>query len=352
MKILFVYKYLTAGGVETILRARLDGLVDFGIEADAWFLEYVDGGHIFPSDDRRIIVGDLSSLQKYLKQSEYEIIVTIDTEEIFQIVLKVGRHYKVIVEAHSPYAENLEYLKWLESRYVDAIFVPSGYQYGRVKKRLRDSFPITVCPNPIREIFLRAISPFSPSSRKPTVAWLGRFDELKNWRGFIKIASSLCTKAVEVEFLMVGRMPQRELVKELYREIHKLKILPHLRWFNNLPHNRMPRLLDAVRTSGGVVVSTSKGESFGMTIAEAMARACAVVAPEYGPFPEFIQSGYNGLLYRSSSTKDCVKRIHHLLLDDKLRNKIGERGRLSILERHAPDVALKFYAQSINMVNS
>ncbi len=352
MKILFVYKFLTTGGVETVLRARLDGLVKFGIEADAWFLEYVDGGHIFPRDDRRIIIGDLSTLEKCLEKSEYEFILTIDTEEIFQIVPKTGRNYKTIVEAHSPYAENLEYIKWLESRYVDAIFVPSRYQSSRVKKRLRDSISVIVCPNPLRENFIDAITPFSLSLQKPIVAWLGRFDELKNWKEFIKIASSLWKKTEEVEFLMVGRMPKRELVNELYRKLKKGKILPHVRWFNNFPHNRMPRLLDAIRTSGGVVVSTSKGESFGMTIAEAMARACAVVAPEKGPFPEFIQSGYNGLLYRSSSKKDGVNRIHRLLLDDKLRSELGERGRLSIIEKHAPEVALRIYAQSLEAVNS
>jgi hypothetical protein len=37
VKVLFVYKYLTLGGVEAVLRARLDGLSAAGIEAHAWF---------------------------------------------------------------------------------------------------------------------------------------------------------------------------------------------------------------------------------------------------------------------------------------------------------------------------
>ena len=36
-----------------------------------------------------------------------------------------------------------------------------------------------------------------------------------------------------------------------------------------LPYGRIPLFLDAVRDSGGVLVSTSRAESFGLTVAEA-----------------------------------------------------------------------------------
>ena len=83
MKILFVYKYLTAGGVETVLRARIDGLNRVGIETGIWFLKYVDGGHIFDSEDQRIFIGEIPELQKHLESSNYNVIATIDTEELF-----------------------------------------------------------------------------------------------------------------------------------------------------------------------------------------------------------------------------------------------------------------------------
>ena len=47
MKVLFVYKYLTLGGVETVLRARLDGLAECGIDAHAWFFDDLGGRALF-----------------------------------------------------------------------------------------------------------------------------------------------------------------------------------------------------------------------------------------------------------------------------------------------------------------
>ena len=53
MKILFVYKYLTMGGVESVLSARLMGLPNFGVDARAWFLSDGAGRGCFAR--RRIV---------------------------------------------------------------------------------------------------------------------------------------------------------------------------------------------------------------------------------------------------------------------------------------------------------
>jgi glycosyltransferase involved in cell wall biosynthesis len=105
--------------------------------------------------------------------------------------------------------------------------------------------------------------------------------------------------------------------------------------------------LDAIRSSGGVVVSTSRGDSFGMTVAEGMARACAVVVPSKGPFQEFVKPEVHGLHYRLGTPNDGAKQIIKLLQDDQFRVACGMRGRSDILQRHAPDQALRVLVREL-----
>ncbi len=87
-------------------------------------------------------------------------------------------------------------------------------------------------------------------------------------------------------------------------------------------------------------MSTSKGESFGMTIAEAMARGCAVVLPSYGPFPEFVEDGVSGCFYKAGSVIDAVEKANTLISDSRLRDSYGQKARKTILEAHQADRAL------------
>jgi glycosyltransferase involved in cell wall biosynthesis len=102
-----------------------------------------------------------------------------------------------------------------------------------------------------------------------------------------------------------------------------------------------------VRESGGAVVSTSRGESFGLTIAEAMARRCAVAAPDHSAFPEFVEPGKTGALFTPGSATAAADRIQELLADAGLRAALGERARESVLARFAPEPALAVLAAEL-----
>jgi glycosyltransferase involved in cell wall biosynthesis len=102
----------------------------------------------------------------------------------------------------------------------------------------------------------------------------------------------------------------------------------------------MPRWLDWVRDSGGVVVSTSRHESFGLSVVEAMARACPVVVPNTGPFPEFIKDGEQGVLYKPGSSKQAAEKIRWLLGDAGARQRLGAQARQRVLAEFSTQAAL------------
>ena len=339
MRVLFVYKYLTLGGVESVLRARLEGLPEQGVDAHAWFLNEGDGRSIFRGLEERIHVGGHDALRTYLEAHPQDVVSSIDTEEAFPLIDPAGRT-KLVVEVHSPYLESLEYLRRIDRSSVAVFFVPSAHQRAIAQERLGSRVDVRVVPNALRQCFVEQNGGFRPRPPRPIVAWIGRLDPLKNWEGFLAIARRIASEVPEVEFWMVAGSPGPPVTAQLFRKASRLGIAGRLVCYHGLPHDRLPSLLGAVRESGGVVVSTSRGESFGMAIAEAMAWGCAVVAPELGPFPEFIVHGGNGLLYRQGSVDAAAGAVRAFLRMYELRLQCGEAAREAILAQYSPEHSL------------
>ncbi|HHH82508.1 MAG TPA: glycosyltransferase [Chloroflexi bacterium] len=343
MRIIFVYKFLTIGGVEVVLRTRLEALGQWGIHADAWFLSYIDGAKILDPKDANVFIGDVASLGDHLTSHDYDVLISIDTEEIFPLARRLEGRLHFILESHSPYRENLAYLQEIADLPLCAIFVPSAHQRSVVRKIIGSDELITVVPNPLSESFMGALRPFQASHEVPIIAWIGRLDYLKNWKEYFAILSQLQRADVPFEGWLIGRSTQPEIPQQVYRLAKRRNLLPRLRWFSNFPYDRVPILLDAVRSTGGVVVSTSRGESLGMSIIEAMARGCAVVVPNRSPFTEYIQDRHNGLTYPLGNASKAAEQIGSLLRNVSLRQSCGNAARQYALSQHAPEKALPFF---------
>lgn len=348
MKILFVYKYLTLGGVEAVIRARLDGMHQRGIEAHAWFLADGPGRGMFAGKESFLHIGDVSALMGHLEVETYDVLSSIDTEEAFPAMHRVTPRSKLVLEIHSPYRENVVYLRWLERLQIAGFLVPSLFQASVVRGSLGRHAPIHVIPNPLRRVFVAEPEDFEPRPPSPVVAWIGRLDRVKNWVEYLRIAAALLERGRLVEFWLVGRADEPAVERWFVRKAKQLGVLSRLKWFRGFPHEQMPRLLDATRDSGGVVVSTSRSESFGMTVAEAMARRCAVVVPARGPFVEFVTHGKTGLFYKLGSPNRGADQVEVLLADTAMRRACGRNGREAVLGRYGPDQAIPILVQTLS----
>jgi len=348
VKVLFVYSYLTLGGVEAVLRARLDGLERHGIEAHAWFFHDFGGRSIFAGIEDRVHVGDLAACMAFLRESRFDFLSSIDTEAVFAGYEEPSPGLPpLIVECHSAYLANIEYLRRVRRLNPVALFTPSEHQRRTVRERAGEGVEVRVVPNPVRQVFVEEPSPFLAPPRRPVLAWLGRLDEHKNWKGFLEIAGEVATRGVAAEAWIAGRPVEAAQVAELLERSRAEGVLHRLRWFRGLPHERIPAFFDAVRDSGGVAVTTSRGESFGMTVAEAMARRCPVLVPGTGPFDEFVADGVTGGFYKPGSIRSAADRLETFLSDAALRDACGRRAREVILERYAPGPAVAVLAEEL-----
>lgn len=340
MRALFVYKFLTLGGVEAVLKTRLQSLPQMGVDARAWFLRDGPGREMLSAVSDRYHIGGIDDLARFLEAWRPNIVASIDTEEIFGIVSRNPGVSGLVIEVHSPYKENRAYLHHIGGLNVEAFLVPSEHQRKIVERTTGSSVPIEVAPNPLDGRFFRDPGEVGENLPFQALAWIGRLDALKNWKGILHIGQILKQGGKRFELWIVDGGSVRQAEKLLYRELRRKDLLGHTRWIKQLSHSKMPALFDLVRHSGGLVVSTSLDESFGMTIAEAMSRGCAVIVPNHGPFREFVADGDTGLLYKHKSMQAAAEKAQFLMANADRRHKIGVNARNSVLQTFAPEVAL------------
>ena len=347
MKVLFVYKYLTLGGVEAVLRARLDGLASSGIEAHAWFFHDYGGRSIFRGREDRVHVGGVEECLRFAREEGFGLLGSIDSEEVLPGLAGQTGPPRLVMECHSAYLANIEYLRGLAAHRPAAVLVPSEAQRRLVLKRVDRGVDVRVIPNPLRRELVAEPAPFPAPPPHPVVAWIGRLDDHKNWQDFVRILGILDRRGIDCEAWIIGKPVEAGGAARLLAAARDEGILGRLRWFGALPHGRIPAFLDAVRDSGGVLVSTSRGESFGLTVAEAMARRCAVAAPAQGPFPEIVEDGVTGSLFTPGSIESAADRIAELLASADLRDRLGRQAREAVLARFAPEPALAVLAEEL-----
>lgn len=105
------------------------------------------------------------------------------------------------------------------------------------------------------------------------------------------------------------------------------RVPSHLRdrvvFTGHVPHAHLPRYYERA----AVVVNPSFSESFGMSLAEAMAFAKPVIATRVGGVPEVIEDGVTGVLVRRGDAGELAEAIGRLLADRDLRASMGRAGR-------------------------
>jgi len=337
MKVLFVYKYLTFGGCETVLKTRIEGLRRRGHDARAWFLEDRGGRPLFEGLGDVLFVGDAEAFRAAWGFRDWDLVSTLDSEEVFGALSSEEVRPPLAVECHTSYPAALGYLGTLRREDVVALAAPSAHQAALVRGLVPFEAPVHVLPNPVHWSFLGEPGEFRPRPRRPLVSWIGRLDSHKNWSGFLEIGESLLSRRKDPELWIVAEPGEGSIAERLFAQARDRGLLSRLRWFRGVPHERVPGFLDATRASGGVVVCTSKAESFGMAVVEAMARSCVVVAPEKGPFTDYVAHGESGLLYPGDDGDAAAGLIHEALADDGLRTRLGLAARRTVLERFTPE---------------
>ncbi len=100
------------------------------------------------------------------------------------------------------------------------------------------------------------------------------------------------------------------------------------------------RQRDSLLARATVFVLPSHAEGSPMSLLEAMAAGCPVVASDVGGIPDVIVDGFNGLLVPAGDAAALAHALQRLLADPALATEMGRAARATIASRFTPERAM------------
>lgn len=353
MKILYIYKYAILGGVTTQLVNRLKYLKD-KLEVHFLYIQDHGGTAAFNGYKNIIIEKDTSKIAEYIDSNKFDFVFCIDTMEAYE-ALKKAKHKPIIISEVHTTTKNFYMLKDLKKTLpMDAFITPSNYLKERIYNELgysglKDCYVVENCLD--TEMFNCNYS--VKDHDKKIIAWVGKLDEHKNWKKFLNVAHEISNLRDDVEFWIVGgyTAPQY-VVKDFLDKINELNLLDKVKWYSYIDYNKISVLFNKVSLTGGVYVSTSKNESFGMTAIEAMACKCPLIMPKVGALPEVLDGKLACNLYNYENDNELICKIIHYLDVKKAKDDIINIGYNKVIENYHINVIGEKYINTLKQIKN
>ncbi|MBN8210712.1 glycosyltransferase family 4 protein [Bacillus sp. NTK071] len=340
MKILYIYRYLLLGGVTTQLANRLGFLRDVS-DPHFIFLSDHGGRTAFKDYDKLKVLSDPAPIYEYISEQQFDLIIAIDTKEITDYLIEKQCQTPIIQEVHG-ISYKLNYLVEEDSSDFQGYIVPSSFSKERIIVDYHAPEEKTyVIPNCLDTTL------FTPKqteliTNKKIICWVGKLNDHKNWIGFLDLAEKLAHNRDDCVFWIVGgETASMKATKHFFEEVNNRNV--SINWIDRMEYSEMPELYSMVAQSGGCTVSTSKGESFGMSLIEAMACGCPAVAPSVGAIPEIYTETLERLTYELHDISSCAAIVSRLLDDPNERSEQIKNGMTKVRANYSIDRVVSRY---------
>ncbi|MFT2015751.1 glycosyltransferase family 4 protein [Streptomyces sp. 796.1] len=166
----------------------------------------------------------------------------------------------------------------------------------------------------------------------------GRLIPVKRYDLLVTAWATVAARHPEWKLRLYGRGPQQAALRT---QIDELGLADHITLMG--PHSP----IETEWAKGSIAAVTSREESFGMTIVEAMHCGVPVVATDcpHGP-GEIISNGEDGLLVQSGDADAIAKGLLTLIEDDDRRHAMGRAAKVAA-QRYAPERIAAAYEKLI-----
>lgn len=289
MRKLFVYPNCSKGGVISVIRGRARNEPD--TEFDVVFFNDRGGRNAFtdlPNVNVHLVRQDRSKnyFTYLIKQFKYDSVNVLSHSQTANL-LSESNDLAVTYEFHSSDMNvvkreigelNLDRLAAITAPTTQMVKSISNFMPARLKPRMQ------VLTNLVDsalfaedgEASFFANSRFEIDENSIPMVWVGRFDKGK---GYVYTLRALARLPKEyICFFIVSLEKDPERINNFYREAAEMGVLDQVRLFLDIPQSAMGNLLRSVRNKNGWAISTSLMESFGYSVAEALACGTKVAA--------------------------------------------------------------------------
>lgn len=304
-KILAVYQFATAGGVERVLlnRAMMLSQSNVDISLDIHFIRDYGGlKPMYEAIDRYRIHNHLRVVNSP-RLADYDYIDIIDSPEMFEFVPAAA---KLFVECHTSRFLGQEYLRSMPKT-VKAVAVPSESTALQVR-RLTDA-PVRIVPNrvPAPDVETLQGLPW------PVMFYVGRIEIGKNTEEAVQIFASALQSVPDLRLIIISPSVDRSLVNETAEKLNVRDRLLHVGALSFVGMNDWLQRLAAGRS---VFVSSSRHETWGLAAAEALSFEIPVVLANNNGHSEVVR-GSPSLLYTLGNVQDGADKVVSCILDPR-----------------------------------
>jgi len=334
IKVCFVYPWATLGGVERVLLSRLIAFksAQLDIQVDVMFFCDVGGAVPLENAMRRLgINGRVAVAEDFEPDVNYDLVFCIDCPQAFDLCER--RSFRYVVECHTPYVDNRRYLKSLPAA-CELIIAPSDVFRKRIDKEINKA-------NYKDVVVLRNFIPWDtseteteldlPKWKRTPIVFFARMDKNKDPVAVLD-AFALLDKQHPSRFMCILCGPPSPEI-DIHKEVRKRNIVAQTMVLPPIPFDSASVLLKAIKSRRGIFVSPSKGESFGLSAAEAISAEIPVVLSDIEEHRWLVQpfeanctyelGDSVGLAERILEVADNYEHISNLML--QLREKLSVR---------------------------
>jgi len=305
MRVLFVYKWATMGGCERVFLSRARAFKEHGISiaVDVYFFHDSGGLDNFRRYIKHFELEDYLRVVPHIDEDAYDLIFTFDTQEIFDIVKNPA---KVIVECHTPYKPMRKYLNDLPENIAGIAAPGETFLKSAVRAETATHFHDKLFTLPNFYIGSgEAAKPGWAWDKRP-ICYIGRMDSLKNSKELLKIFAAISSKSDEYTLVLAGNVtPDYMDIDEVTKQ---LGIKENTHYLGAVPFESVDGLLESVKNNRGIFISTSLGESFGLSVLEAMANGVPVLLSDIDCHKALVDDDTD-LLYAQGSIDEAVSKF-------------------------------------------
>jgi glycosyltransferase involved in cell wall biosynthesis/spore maturation protein CgeB len=332
-RLLFLYKYSVFGGVASVLKQRMPIL-----KQEDWSVQCVfevdgggSGGYLKAGvTDIYFLTAanDFSLIELLLKKNLFSCVNIFDWPEAVSAIRKIDLIIPIIYEVHTPIEMSLKKNTLETFKSSNITLVPSQWSI----KFIKNNFPsvdldrIAVVPNIVDETLFYPLGNLANIEReykKNQIVWIGKFNDYKNWQEAWFISRNILKKIEEIELVWItgGDVPI-ENIDLFWTGFSKDETIERISWLHNLDHSKIGDILRKASFSGGMLLSSSKRESFCLVVHEAMRCGLPVLSTNVGALPEIIKDGVTGFLYEIGNVEQACEKIIQLYEDKELKDRI------------------------------
>jgi glycosyltransferase involved in cell wall biosynthesis len=153
------------------------------------------------------------------------------------------------------------------------------------------------------------------------IGLVGKMMEGKGQHLLVEALSMMKENGMNCTALLVGHFEDAKYVARVQTLAQQLNLNDNLILLRHVKNpQELMQLCD-------VVVLTSRRETFGLVLIEAMSVGKAVVGSDAGGVPEIIDHGTNGFLFESENSRSLYEQLATLYRDPVKTRKFGEAGR-------------------------